>query len=100
MSATKSMITPELLALAANEGVEERDSKRRLHQNTHCVCPGCGRVGKPRQFPRAACVCGFEFPNLRTFPTLSELWGDSGLANSVNLGRFLIGALKILERQS
>lgn len=27
MSATESMITPELLALAANEGVEERDSK-------------------------------------------------------------------------
>ena len=74
--------------------------KRRIHQNTHCVCPGCGRVAKPKSFPRARCKCEYEFPNLTRFPTLSELWGDSGLANSVNLGRFLIGALKILERQS
>jgi len=74
-------------------------SKRRLHQDTHCVCPGCGRVGKPKQFPRATCMCGFEFPNSRTFPTLAELWGDAGQASGVRIGRFLLGAMKILQSQ-
>lgn len=42
-----------------------------MDRATHCVCPGCGRIGTRRSFPRGTCSwCHYENPEDARMPTV------------------------------
>lgn len=68
-----------------------------MDRATHCVCPGCGRIGTRRSFPRGTCSwCHYENPDDGRMPTVQEYLTQDMRCMDVNPKAFLAGVLRVM----